>query len=239
MRNFSNNNIYTALNEINTDADEFGPFMHFIDIKKDESSVSRGNYNAYLFLYSNNKSGNQYIRFVENEYQVNYSQSKAVTFLNSPYDDAYPSFNPEDSGLYFCSNRDGEFDIFFAKLNLKDRSWSSIFSDTTKKTIYNIAILSSDSADKCPFILGNTMVFASNRLGGYGGFDLYYSKFVNGKWSRPKNFGPKINTAYDEYRPVVRREDGFDNDFMIFSSNRPGGKGGFDLYYVGMDKIAY
>jgi len=28
----------------------------------------------------------------------------------------------------------------------------------------------------------------------------------------------------------------FDNNFMLFSSNRPGGKGGFDLYYVGVKK---
>jgi hypothetical protein len=28
----------------------------------------------------------------------------------------------------------------------------------------------------------------------------------------------------------------FINDLMIFSSNRPGGKGGFDLYYAGIPR---
>jgi hypothetical protein len=97
--------------------------------------------------------------------------------------------------------------------------------------------LSSAFDDKCPFISQDFIVFTSNRDGGFGGFDLYYSRFDNGKWSGPQNFGDKINTAYDEYRPVVREQFGFKNDIMIFSSNRPGGKGGFDLYYVGIDKI--
>jgi hypothetical protein len=59
---------------------------------------------------------------------------------------------------------------------------------------------------------------------------------VDGKWTKPVNFGPSINTSYDEYRPVIKTVTGFTNDFLIFSSNRPGGKGGFDLYYVGVTK---
>ena len=74
------------------------------------------------------------------------------------------------------------------------------------------------------------MVFTSDREGGYGGFDLYYSLFTNGQWTTPVNFGEKINSANDEYRPITFS---FNNiDMMIFSSNRPGGKGGFDLYGV-------
>ena len=74
------------------------------------------------------------------------------------------------------------------------------------------------------------MVFTSNRPGGLGGYDLYYSVFRNGKWSSPVNLGPRINTASDEYRPIIGYDPDFTNQFMMFSSNRPGGKGGFDLY---------
>jgi len=231
----NNNNIYHALDKINTSSDEFGPFMVPMDLRQDPNPQGWGTYYSYLFLFSNNESGNQDIRFVENTQQIEYTDAKPVTFLNSNYDDAYPSFNEQDSGLYFCSNRFGNFDILFANIDFQSKDWPAIFSDTTAKKIQKVEVLSSDSADKCPFILNNTLVFASNRPGGYGGFDLYYSKFQNGKWSNPKNFGPSINTAADEYRPVIRHEDGFDNDFMIFSSNRSGGKGGFDLYYVGVD----
>jgi hypothetical protein len=80
------------------------------------------------------------------------------------------------------------------------------------------------------------MVFSSNREGGFGGYDLWYSRLVNGEWTKPENFGAEINSPYDEFRPIVK--ECIPNDLMIFSSNRPGGKGGFDLYYVGINRDA-
>ena len=79
------------------------------------------------------------------------------------------------------------------------------------------------------------MVFASNRPGGLGGYDLYYSILKNGKWGSPVNLGPRINTSSDEYRPVIGSYPEFTNKYLMFSSNRPGGKGGFDLYFTGVD----
>jgi len=81
------------------------------------------------------------------------------------------------------------------------------------------------------------IVFTSDREGGFGGFDLWYSVYNGQEWSAPVNLGEDINTEYDEYRPVVvAAGEGFINDLMIFSSNRPGGKGGFDLYYAGIPR---
>jgi hypothetical protein len=79
------------------------------------------------------------------------------------------------------------------------------------------------------------MIFTSNRPGGLGGYDLYYSIFKNGNWSSPVNLGPEINTSSDEYRPVLGYHPDFTNFFLMFSSNRPGGKGGFDLYFSGVE----
>lgn len=79
------------------------------------------------------------------------------------------------------------------------------------------------------------LVFTSDKPGGYGGYDLYYSVFRNNAWSQPVNFGDKINTAYDEYRPILVNSGLTTTEtMMIFSSNRPGGKGVFDLYFVGV-----
>jgi hypothetical protein len=96
-------------------------------------------------------------------------------------------------------------------------------------------VISSSSDDKCPFVYNNTLIFTSNREGGYGGFDLYYCKFENNAWGEPINFGPKINSEYDEYRPILINEEVSNIEtMMVFSSNRKGGKGGFDLYFVGV-----
>ena len=81
------------------------------------------------------------------------------------------------------------------------------------------------------------MVFTADREGGFGGVDLWYSVYNGQTWSAPVNMGNLINTEYDEYRPIlVQSGESYVNDLMVFSSNRPGGKGGFDLYYVGVPK---
>jgi hypothetical protein len=134
---------------------------------------------------------------------------------------------------YFTSDREGTFDIYRATGEADRQIETSGTLNITK-----MDQLSSTADDKCPYIVNNMMVFTSDREGGQGGFDLWYSMYTDGTWSAPENFGPGINTEYDEYRPVIiPLEPGlFLNDMLIFSSNRPGGRGGFDLYYVGMDK---
>jgi len=192
-------------------------------------------YSSYLFLYASNQDGNLNIYYTHNSDSEIYTIPKPVTFLNSGKDDAYPCLNQDSSSIYFCSNRSGNFDIYKVDLDPTKNLLSNL-SDTSFRMVTKDANLSSTYDDKCPYIMGNLMVFASNRPGGFGGYDLYYSTFSNGQWSAPVNFGNKINTQYDEYRPIISSVWEFDNNFMLFSSNRPGGKGGFDLYYVGVKK---
>ncbi len=232
--NSMNENIgWNAVPKINTAADELGPYLIY---KGPIGTNGNPRYNRYIFLYSNNQEGNQDIKFLHNMDEETYTSPKPVEYLNSSKDDAYPSFNKDFSTLYFCSNRLENFDIFKVELDNTVNLVNSL-EDKTPKTIVKETTLSSDSDDKCPFVFNNLMVFTSNRPGGYGGYDLYYSLYADGKWSPPVNFGNKINTQYDEYRPITKPMGSFTNDFMIFSSNRPGGKGGFDLYYVGIDKM--
>ena len=234
-----NANLNYAMTKINTDADEFGPNLLAQGEKSNGSTDMDNRYQSYILLYASNESGNLDIKYVENLSDEKYTKPKQIAFLNSSKDDAYPSlmWNTLNAGsIYFCSNRDGGFDIYKTDLD-STKDLLSNFSDSNARTTTKVTGLSSAGDDKCPYIYGNVMVFTSNRPGGYGGFDLYYSLFANGKWSDPVNFGPAINTQYDEYRPIVEFISGFTNDFMIFSSNRPGGKGGFDLYYVGVKKL--
>lgn len=233
-----NHNLNYAMSMINTFADELGPYLINQGIRKTNDSTNWDRaYQSYILLYANNESGNLDIKYVQNlDQEKPYSTPKPVSFLNSSKDDAYPSLMPYNTSVYFCSNRDGNFDIYKADLDSSEDLLSN-FSDSSSKVITKDTVLSSSGDDKCPYICNNVMVFTSNRPGGFGGFDLYYSLFTNGEWSAPVNFGPAINTVYDEYRPIIQPISGFTNDFMIFSSNRPGGKGGFDLYYVGVKKI--
>jgi len=230
-----NGNINNAINKINTSSDEFGHYLIPKGMNFNGTNILK-TYEMYIFLYSNNSSGNQDIKFTHNLQKEFYEEPVDVKFLNSEFDDAYPTFNKDFSEIYFTSNRENDFNIYKASID-KNRDLVDLLSNANQVPIQKDTILSSSMDDKCPFISNDLIVFTSNRAGGFGGYDLYYSRYEKGKWSEPMNFGDKINTAYDEYRPVIRPQVEFKNDLMIFSSNRPEGKGGFDLYYVGIDKI--
>ncbi len=76
------------------------------------------------------------------------------------------------------------------------------------------------------------MFFSSNRAGGFGGYDLWYSVLDDdGAPSEVINLGPVINTADDEVTPF------FDNhtNLLFFSSNGHQGLGELDVYMVAMD----
>lgn len=210
---------------INTGKDELGPLYY--------PGTNGWNY----FFYANNESGNFEIKVVHtptsdwgsyNGQQRLYGPTN-MTIANSSSDDLYPTINKDGSRMLFCSNREnGSFDIYSLNLN-SNTLLHDYLTSTNSVQISKESVLSSPANDKCPSINGSIIVFASDRDGGYGGYDLYYSKFVNNQWSAPVNFGEKINSSSDEYRPITFS---FLNlfDLMIFSSNRPGGKGGFDLY---------
>jgi len=230
-----NANINNALNKINSPSDEFGPRLIPMGRIKGGTNMN-GRFESYIFLYSNNSNGNQDIFFTQNLENENYEDPIAVEFLNSDFDDAYPTFSNDNSELYFTSNRAGKFDIYKIETD-NSKTIVEILSDNSSAPVEKDAVLSSGFDDKCPSINNNLLIFASNRAGGFGGYDLYYSVFENGNWSEPVNFGSEINSEYDEFRPIVRSDEWqFDNDLMIFSSNRPGGKGGFDLYFVGIER---
>lgn len=73
---------------------------------------------------------------------------------------------------------------------------------------------------------GRTMYFASNRKGGQGKMDIWYSeKQKNGRWGKPKNCGPVINTPFDEAFPTYNEDD-----MLYFSSKGHPGLGGFDIF---------
>ena len=72
---------------------------------------------------------------------------------------------------------------------------------------------------------GTHLYFASDRPGGFGGMDIYVSKFVGGSWSDPINLGDKINTAGNEIFPFIH-----DDGSLYFASNGWGGLGGLDIF---------
>jgi outer membrane protein OmpA-like peptidoglycan-associated protein len=73
---------------------------------------------------------------------------------------------------------------------------------------------------------GNTIYFASDRPGGYGGSDIYRASLnARGRWSDVTNMGPDINTAGDEVFPYVSPDNK-----LYFASDGHAGFGLLDLF---------
>jgi len=146
--------------------------------------------------------------------------------LLSNFHDGPASFNEKGDYMVFSRCFDektsiktvSKFGLFFA--DKQNESWGNIqefeFNDHGANTIepaFNID--------------ASVLYFASDREGGFGGFDLYVSRYQKGKWTTPENLGPGINTAENELYPFIHS-----TGRLYFSSEGHDGKmGGYDLFY--------
>lgn len=71
---------------------------------------------------------------------------------------------------------------------------------------------------------GRRIVWASNREGGAGGWDLWQARLQDQRWMDARPL--PLNSAADEVDPLLSA----DGRWLYFASNRKGGRGGFDLY---------
>jgi len=75
---------------------------------------------------------------------------------------------------------------------------------------------------------GNVIIMTLQKNDGSGNNDLYMSARTGDfSWSEPVNLGPNINSKYRETTPYLT----IDKSTLYFSSNRPGGYGGNDIYF--------
>ena len=80
--------------------------------------------------------------------------------------------------------------------------------------------------DGCPFVLDDWMVFCSVRPGNHRQVDLYTATRRDGVWTDWQNWGERINVEYQVGEMHVTA----DGRYLYFSSDRPGGLGGQDLW---------
>jgi len=74
---------------------------------------------------------------------------------------------------------------------------------------------------------GRTFYFSSERPGGFGGRDIWYSRILDdGNFMEPVNMGPAINTSGNEESPFMHP----DGKSFYFNSNGHAGMGDYDIY---------
>ena len=165
---------------------------------------------------------------IEKLYTADYLGGDFLNIKNIPintggYTIKGPSVNAEGNTIYFASDMpggSGGFDIWQTKLI--NNTW------TAPKNLG--ALLNSAKDEINPFISQTSteqkIYFASNRDGGFGGFDIYNATKTDDTWQGVELMPAPVNSIADEISIT------YDNAVKTgyFCSNREGGKGGFDLY---------
>lgn len=151
--------------------------------------------------------------------------------VNTPAPEYVPLVAEDASVLYFTSRREG------STASLKDPD-GNYFEDiyvaaSQNGEWYNTQNaglpINSETHDATVSISpdGQSMLIYRTNENLTGG-DLYVLYRENGEWLRPKKMGPEINSEFQEASAAISP----DGETLIFSSNRPGGMGGKDLYRV-------
>ncbi|MCE3226461.1 MAG: ompA [Bacteroidetes bacterium] len=152
--------------------------------------------------------------------------------INSPASDYVPVVVPDESTIYFTSRREGSSN------NRKDLAGSyhediyvSYKENGKWKKAENIgAPLNTETNDACVAISpdGQSMIIFRTAADIVTG-DLYITKMgADGKWEEPVKMGKEINSQFIETSACFSN----DTSAIYFSSNRPGGYGGKDIYRI-------
>jgi outer membrane protein OmpA-like peptidoglycan-associated protein/Tol biopolymer transport system component len=147
--------------------------------------------------------------------------------INTPkFLESTASITPDGKTIYFASDKtggQGGLDIYKTSLQANG-AWS---------TPVNLGPeVNTKANEDAPFIHPDqkTLFFTSDGHNNMGGRDIFVTRMVDGKWKSPENMGYPVNTtANDNYFTLIA-----DGTRGYFSSDRKGGLGGQDIYYLDM-----
>jgi outer membrane protein OmpA-like peptidoglycan-associated protein len=131
----------------------------------------------------------------------------------------HPSIDTENNILYFSSNQgeNDDYDLYLSKMDSLGK-----FS-----TIQKLPQVNSAANEAFPYVFKNLLFFASNREGGMGNYDVYYSKMEEGQLSTPVLLPSPINSGSDDFSLSLldslplgffssnRKKDTLDNSYVI------------------------
>ena len=151
--------------------------------------------------------------------------------VNSTSMDRAPAISKDGLSLYFTSTRPGGFggeDIYVSQRETRDGEWGPPVNLGPMINTTANEMVPAFSRD------GHLLFFASNRLGGFGGNDIWVSRREHAHddfaWQPAENLGAGVNSTFADAGPSY-----FDNDEvgvpqLYFNSQRPGGPGINNLY---------
>ncbi len=215
---------------INTKYQDFSPTYY----KKDKVAFASSRDDSYFVNRKWNGNNQPFLDLYIADLQDNNVLSNVRKFskkVNKKFHDAPATFNKDGNVMIITRNNYEK--IIAKKGKVCDNNlmlYESILSDkqvwsNPEKLSFNNKNYSCGQASLTPD--GQTMYFASNMPGGFGGTDIYIVKrTADGTWGKPKNLGNRINTEGNEMFPYFDEK----NNFLFYSSNGLPGLGGLDVF---------
>ena len=165
-----------------------------VNTNKHDAVISVSPDGKTIYLYRGNKQGTFYFSNLINGKWTNPAILSEHSDINTKaWETSFYGFIKSKSDLYVVSDRAGGLggrDIYVS--HVTDSTWSPLENiGAPINTPYN---------EDCPYISadGNTMYFSSSGHNSIGGFDIFQSHKVNGKWSEPENLGVPFNSPGDD-----------------------------------------
>lgn len=166
-------------------------------------------------------------RAVLSDKYENWVNVEMLSFNMEGFEYDTPYISKDGRHLYFASNMPGTLggmDIFVVNIN----------ADGTTSTPRNLGNeINTTKDEKYPYMIdGEALYYSSQGHYGMGGYDIFESKYVNGKFHFPTNMGSSINSIADDFGFLINKDNA-----GYFTSNRDGGKGGYDIYAFEREKV--
>lgn len=141
--------------------------------------------------------------------------------INTKYHEYFPALTADGSTMIFSRVIDQNEDFFISQKG-KNGQWSSA---TPMTNVINTKNYNEGAQSLSPD--GMYLYFTGcNRPDTYGSCDIYVSHKNGNNWDKPFNLGAVVNSASWDSQPSISP----DGSSLYFSSNRPGGYGGYDLW---------
>jgi outer membrane protein OmpA-like peptidoglycan-associated protein len=188
-------------------------------------------YKAYVYQQYSGGNSDMFLEELAPALLGKYNYHIGPVCLNSTEDTLYATINLQGRGVTVNGRGpvNGVRELQIYQSVKKNGKWE------TPVLIPGINVAGYSSSHAVLSTGGDVLYFVSDRPGGQGQTDLWYSeKQADGSWGAPVNCGSQVNTVAAETFPTVNEEG-----ILYFSSRGFPGMGGYDIYRVKGGKSAW
>ncbi len=207
-------------NQLNTPANEGSPSFN-----------ASGNTVFFVRAVAEKKGGDALNKiFVSRRDGEEWDEPEMLDFQKEKVNYVSPAVSADGQMMFFAANDPegwGGFDLYFTKKKVDEDGWQT--------PVLLPRNLNTAGDERFPTLDGDTLYFSSDGLAGMGGLDIFKTNRMDKtNWAPPQNLRAPLNSGADDFGILMEKKTNLDKNLIgagWFTSNRPGGLGGDDIYF--------